>query len=229
MFGEYNDGGAAEDAAKLTRLLATSLAANILAYRDDDERKNDDGLPLHSGDDSVADYLNGLVGPDTLSDASVSVPDVEGLDNNSLASAVRYLGIEPQPFILEAFFAHVYSKANPVLPPINPLDPLQDGPNYVVTTPQVPPTTVIVVQIANPFDRIIDLSDYKLSVYGRTFTFPQGDVLGPAIESRPSTAVVWAMEEEYPSGGNSEFGEDWRNFLDIANGDAGGNDDARTC
>ncbi|MCH8152532.1 MAG: hypothetical protein IH830_09200 [Planctomycetes bacterium] len=184
------------------RKLAAAFTANILAYRDADSN-----APLVD-DPSTPELEIG----------AIPLPEwgMEPEDPNT-----RFLGLERQPFLLEAFIGHVYaSKAIPeILPP--PVDPPQyDGfpGNYVDQGHDQ--TTVVVVQIANPFDQAIDLSQYKLRVFGQELvlsTIPGLPQLQPGTESNPVTAIFYAIDEGL--GAITGFRTKWLNFLDIEGGD----------
>ena len=97
----------------------------------------------------------------------------------------RFIGLERQPFLVEAFIAHVYYKATrPSIPLANPAGPYDEIPLQL----QIPlcagavmfdeggrkwvdagsdQTTIAVVQIVNPFDQRIDLRDYVIELFGQ--------------------------------------------------------------
>jgi len=212
MRGYYDDGqpfadadsNSIDDDIDNTRHLAAGFAANILEYRDADQTARlEDAQPLPQFSDVATDF------------------------------STRYLGLEPQPFIVDAFIAHVYAAESfpdcPTCPtPVSP-SPFPSG-NYV--TDQLDKTTVIAVQIANPFNQPIELlgdvngdgsveSLYRLSVFGQEVdiadpndTVP--DVLPPANENRPSTAIYFAIEEGFDGlSGVDGWRAKWIDYLDI--------------
>jgi hypothetical protein len=172
-FGDFNSVSA--DGLTVTdpnfnklRRLAAGYAANILAYRDADD----------------VTYLNPInaVAPAIPGDA-VPLPQVDDILRDR---RTRFVGLEMQPFLVEAFLAHVYQLA----------EAQWDHEPGVFGEPQVlaghrvlcsglEPSTMVVVQIANPYDRPVTLIEYdangdpvyeagalvskfELSVFGQT-------------------------------------------------------------
>ena len=184
-----------------THRLAASLAANILAYRD-----------LHDPNDDAR-----------LAEA-VAVVGVEGPDIEPLFP--RFLGLERQPFLLEAFIGHVHASAPiPQIPGDDPPPPQYFGHpgNYVNDSHEQ--STIVVVQIANPFDEPVDLSRYKLRVFGQMIDLtgiPDLPLLPAASEKNPATAIFYAIDEAFEHdslGLITDFRAKWRDFLDIEPGD----------
>lgn len=185
-----------------TLRLATAYAANILAFRDDDRIDFDGDFIL----DNVDGFRAAPVFPNPSDPTSVgALPmlfgDGESVDPNNRE---YFLGMEAQPFLLEAFIAHVYADTGVVPPGF-----VRAGENYVDATADQ--TTVVVVQIANPFSRMIDLSNYKLRIFGQDVAL--SGILGPAREEEPRTAIVFSIEDNFD--GNADFKSDWIDFLDI--------------
>jgi hypothetical protein len=133
----------------------------------------------------------------------------------------RFLGLERQPFILEAFIGHVY-KAK-VVPPAGPNSiPYVNAGNNVILENPSRRSTIIVVQLANPFDRSVDLAGYKLFVFGQDLdlsTVGIAATLPPATDDIPRTLVAYAMEATLDG---DPLSVPWRNFLDFENLAAGG-------
>lgn len=190
------------------RRAAAGWAANILAWRDADMDAplwEDDGV-THATTPipELGDYLEGEVAVD----GSVS-PDH------------RFLGMEAQPFLLEAYIAHVYASEEfgPDPPIHKPLYGYSEDANYVDDSHEK--STVIVVQIANPFNRAIDLTNYKIRVGDGEVTL-SGTLL-PCREERPVTGIFYAIEEEFehddPKVGTVNFRADWLDFLDLTSAD----------
>jgi hypothetical protein len=100
-----------------TREMAASYAANILAFRDPDSaapvftQTQTQELPSDSDYDGITEY--GAVRPPILLEeqntAVLVGPDLLPGDGND---DPQYLGMEMQPFILEAFVAHVHKPWN---------------------------------------------------------------------------------------------------------------------
>ena len=185
----YGDGGVN---LNRTRGLAAAFTANILAYRDDD--------------------------------ADAPLAEAVAVDPAFGPTFPRYLGLERQPFLLEAFIGHVHAseEIDEILPP--PPDPPQyfgyPG-NYVDDSHEQ--STIVVVQIANPFDEPLDLSRYKLRVFDQVIDLTGMVLQLPAAsEENPATAIFYAIDEAFEHdslGLITDFGADWRNFLDIEPGD----------
>ena len=146
-----------------------------------------------------------------------------------------FLGIEPQPFLVEVFIGHVYKPY--IVPGTDQLgDPYTDAGDYLLLDPGVPDqhhrSTVVVVQIANPFDVPIDLSDYKITVFGQDFELanavvrdhaagtetPAREILEPGTPERPTTAIYYSIADHLINGGLPGDTK-WKNFLDIDDAD----------
>ena len=249
-FGVYNS--VTDEAYRNTRRLAAAYAANILQWRDSDQDlKLVEAVPLPDV---------GLHQPELYAGGSQPV------DTNQMQMNNRYfLGVEPQPFLLEAFVAHVHSaqeiperdelgipyrdedqEANTVFE--NPYGPCANGTGGAATPQSTPgpndpnwQSTIVVVQIANPFDVPIDLSDYVIDVFGQEFEIadlvgtPTADttqdflaeqlLLPPGTPEAPYTAVFYAMDENISrivqQGASAESSEQdpleqpWIDFLDL--------------
>jgi hypothetical protein len=197
FFGDYDVMPSHANLVKL-RELAAGFTANILAYRD-----RDDFAPLF--DDPATQLVE--VGPVPLPEWGRAPED----------ETRRHLGMERQPFITEAFIGHVYLSSGTV--PANPLSPPNPqfhkvGDNYVVDGD---PSTVVAVQIANPYVRdfndpeyAIDLSNYQLRVAGKTVSLT--GLLPPSTEELPSTATFYSIE---PGFGPNDFTGRWLDFFDL--------------
>ena len=134
------------------------------------------------------------------------------------------LGLERQPFLVEAFIGNLYATReldgefltgigeNSSIKPLNPF--YQEGMRYLDGACNR--TTVVAVQIANPFDKPIpaeELSKYRISVSGRHFplryarpddvsrpTFAELDDVRlprPATENRPSSAIFFLCAPDW--------------------------------
>ncbi|MBT6283205.1 MAG: DNRLRE domain-containing protein [Phycisphaerae bacterium] len=92
---------------------------------------------------------------------------------------------------------------------------------FLVTTDlaECPQETVAVVQLANPFDRAIDLNDFAVEFFGQDLKLEGLNVvLPPATPDNPSTLILYALPEVStiidPDGAH-DFNSEWRDFLDI--------------
>ncbi|MCH8316593.1 MAG: hypothetical protein IIA64_11520, partial [Planctomycetes bacterium] len=132
-FGEYSS--PTDTKLDNARRAAAGLAANIRERRDDDSK---------------------LVLDDAVSLPGISIVDLP--ENRTR----RMLGMERQPFLVEALIAHVH-KAK-IAMASHPPD--IDAFDHVMCRGAAG-TTVVVVQIANPFGSALDLSRFQLSVFGR--------------------------------------------------------------
>ena len=133
-----------------------------------------------------------------------------------------YLGMEKQPFIMEVFHGLVYPRSDFNEAEWNNLIQASGGSGTVPASVELPdgqlgvddggenfvdssskPTSIIAVQIANPYDTPLALGEFRLQYYGKTFNFTAGSlaagygpnpVLPPATLGKPSTAIVYAVE-----------------------------------
>jgi hypothetical protein len=88
-------------------------------------------------------------------------------------------------------------------------------------------STVVVVQIANPFNKSIDLTNYEISVCGQKIQLanpgdsPDLRLLQPALDGRPTTAVFYAIKDGYLEDDPvvpPELEGKWLDFLDLQGG-----------
>ncbi len=171
--------------------MAAAMAANIAAYQDIVEPdpaleglRVSEAVPVRSFDRSV-------VPPQMQSDRTL-----------------RYLGLEMQPFLVEAVIAHVHEA---ILADNNHQNVLEG--HYVVCYTGLGDDnqdSIVVVQIANPFDRAIDLSRFRISVFGQELDLslvPQNMFLAP---NRARTYV------SMPPDGPVVDVAAWRDVLNIA-------------
>ncbi|MBT6165113.1 MAG: DNRLRE domain-containing protein [Phycisphaerae bacterium] len=92
---------------------------------------------------------------------------------------------------------------------------------FIVTddTDECPQETVAFVQLANPFDREIDLNSYAIELFGQEVKLSgENLILPPATEENPATIILYAMPESstiVDPLGTHVFNNDWRDFLDI--------------
>lgn len=88
---------------------------------------------------------------------------------------------------------------------------------------ECPQETIAVVQLANPFDREIDLEDFAVELFGQDFKLEGlGLSLPPATPEHPATLVLYAMPEAstiIDPVGTHDFVAEWQDFLDIEVGD----------
>jgi hypothetical protein len=137
----------ANPAFNKVRRLAAGYAANILAYRDADD----------------ATYLNPVnaVAPVVPGDA-VPLPEIDDIDDIAEIMETQYIGLEMQPFLVEAFLAHVYELEEADWdhePGIFGEPQVHIGDRVLCST--LTPSTIVVVQISNPYDRPIALIEYN--------------------------------------------------------------------
>ena len=182
-----------------TRRLATALAANSLAYRDDD-------TDLEVFDDLTTPGLN---------EGAISLPEVgghSGLSGQLLRDdTVRFAGLERQPFLVEAFIGHVHEGQQAQLHHFGLLDdPEIDAGDYILcsTSPQ---STIVAVEIANPFGQDLSLEQFRLSVFGQDVDFNPVDFI-PAGESR----TFYSMEDAV---GSPIDAAGWKSLLGIDDSD----------
>jgi hypothetical protein len=172
-FGPYTS-PSDEDFESLRRA-AAGLAANLVQYRDDDE-----------------DLL-------TLREA-VRLPAMGALlaDHD-----VRFLGMEPQPFLVEAIVAHVYRSGFTV-----PDGYTNTGHNLVHSDHDQ--STIVVVQVANPFDEEIEeplLERFRLRVFGN-------DVLLTGFGPMPA-GQAWTFYSIEDTLGGEDLDAPWYNQMNL--------------
>ncbi len=233
------------------KMASAGLSANILSYRDNDwvtlanvpnsgvtdpevvAPRFIDIAPLYDQYDFPGQPGNPQDPDDILSTATQQEGAVPlprwgyeaTVQNNVENENLAMLGLERQPFLVEAFIGNLYATReldgefltgigeNSSIKPLNPF--YQEGMRYLDGACNR--TTVVAVQIANPFDKPIpaeELSKYRISVSGRHFplryarpddvsrpTFAELDdlrlPLEPATENRPSSAIFFLCAPDW--------------------------------
>ena len=230
---DTNFGNIATNYYLQTRLMSAGLASNLLAYRDEDDAwRQHSMLPFHYNND---DGIGGT--PRVLSNTPLSAaitPPVLGRQGNDsslpwadipvvgpMGNRIKMLGLEAQPFILEVFIAHVHKAdewgtTTPLFRLVHEtLDTDNDG---VLDCPQ---ETVAVVQLANPFDREIDLTQYDVEFFGQLFPLSTiaNLTLPPGTPNNPTTLILYSINPDSvlnkTNGDVAEFQREWIDFLDI--------------
>ncbi|MCP3905365.1 MAG: hypothetical protein GY715_17190, partial [Planctomycetes bacterium] len=137
----------------------------------------------------------------------------------------RFLGMEIQPFLVEAFIGHVYKTWE--VPDESFIDP---HPSSVLLKTDEDGaemhSSVFVVQIANPYDQPIDFFHnaykYELEAFGEVIDIREAIeqslhrtelALAPARSNRPSTMILYAIGSAPPDSGN--FRNQMIDFLDL--------------
>lgn len=129
--------------------LAAGLAANMLQWRDAD----------------IA-YVS-------LEEDAVRVPLVAGNnvanDFGTYHTTHRYLGMEIQPFLVEAFIGHVYEWRGRLAATNHPVlnGNVVAGDRVIGSNSNQ--HTIVVVQIGNPYSHRLPLADFTIRVYGQDF------------------------------------------------------------
>ena len=244
------------------KMTSAGLSANILSYRDNDwvtlanvpnsgvtdpevvAPRFIDIAPLYDQYDFPGDPGN----PQDPDDVLNTAPQQEGAvplprwgyeataQNNVENENLAMLGLERQPFLVEAFIGNLYATReldgefltgigeNSSIKPLNPY--YQEGMRYVDGACNR--TTVVAVQIANPFDKPIpaeELSKYRISVSGRHFplryarpddvtrpTFAELDdirlPLEPSTENRPSSAIFFLCAPDWDNAWEDQISGD---------------------
>jgi len=93
---------------------------------------------------------------------------------------------------------------------------------YFIVTDDVtecPQETVAVVQLANPFDKEIELNDYTVELFGQEYSFAGTNlVLAPSTPENPTTVMLYSLPVtstiEDPLAVH-DFNTDWIDFLDL--------------
>jgi hypothetical protein len=186
------------------RRLSAGFAANILAWRDQDQ---------------YAPLFDRFGQPNT-----VPLPELGPVAADRQR---QFLGLEPQPFLMEMFIGHVYESW--VIP-----GDATVGPGYLNSGERIfvqdledgssRQSTVVVLQIANPFDTPIYLNDplnkFGIKLLDETtidlYEIAQAlniQYLPPARDDRPSTMILYSIDASLASTAN--FRDQWLDFLDI--------------
>ncbi|MCH7475375.1 MAG: hypothetical protein IIA27_11965, partial [Gemmatimonadetes bacterium] len=176
-FGPY-DSGPLVTGLTFARWLAAGLAANIIESRD-------------------ADSNYGFV-----QNSSVPLPQVGSWDQYL---PLRFLGMEKQPFLVEALIGHVY-KATTIATDIHPGTP-PIAPGHNILCADSPTSTIVVVQVANPFDSVLDVSDFRLDVFGKTVSLNVGGTINPGA-AKTFYAIVNELDGD-------PFHDPWVNALQL--------------
>ncbi len=174
----YFGTGIPADVQQSTRA-AASLAANLLAYRDSDP---DGSGPLLD---------EPLPAPDAVIWADPQVPYIAAQKNG-------YIGLEAQPFLVEAFIAHVYRYFKEAeYDHVTFGDPRILKGDRIVCADSIP-GTIVVVQIANPFDVPVRMGPFALRVFGAEMPLSNPGLLAPAnLPLLPGRArVYYAMVDD---------------------------------
>ncbi|MFK7959434.1 MAG: hypothetical protein AB8G96_02835 [Phycisphaerales bacterium] len=239
----FGDGDLTSDEFEQTRIMAASVAANIMSRRDNDRDRMTFNWTAQADIQNVAPLyselgLNGQVG-------AVSLP---AFDSPTVITdhTERVLGLEVQPFLTEALLCFVHG-ARP-FPPINTVlnedfsYPGSGGTGSVTSDDfrlvddQTGATTVMAFQIANPFHQSIpwnELRKYGFRIKGEFTSFENiynaarlidgtlpvtWDML-PSSRLNPVTATVVVVEDDFePVSGEpvvSGFAASWLDFLDL--------------
>lgn len=249
-------------ALSATKGMAASFAANLLCYRDSAQQVDLWGAassPI-SVDAPLFPSLREAVPWPT--DAAKPMSALPNPPPGGGANAYGFIGIECQPVIQEVFIALVYPAhklqqadfpANPACPTVVvdadgrlPLQVATGGGEFIAAwdpndpTDSGAPAVVCAIQIANPFNKPVKLSEYQLRIQGKggvqVFRFYRNDSsqplldtddevkwgntygpdveLGPCTPEEPRSAIVFAVPDTYPNG--DPFPRDaWLDFLDL--------------
>jgi hypothetical protein len=186
-------------------LAAASLTANMIAYRDNDDdpnNPNDDGRHV----------------PLALEDALFVSP------SGSPTSGKAFVGLEPQPFIVEAFIGHVYEMETIPTQEMASLggSPYLNASNDVIFANDDFNTTVVAVQLMNPFAHPISLEDFEIELFGQRFDLGNANlVLNPTTPEAPYSIVLYAIDETFGGATIPGFQAKWLDFLDLEAADHG--------
>jgi len=177
------------EALDRTRRMAAALTANILEYRDP--------VSQDIGQDPSQELY--------LDKAPIKLgmqPAVDDVNQNALGqdASTRYLGMERQPFLVEALIAHVYQSVDTVPQMLGSNQYTNAGKNLVCGGPFGSPYgTIVAVQVANPYDREFtsqELQSFRLSVFGSS-TAPREINLGASGQPLParSARTYYAVDD----------------------------------
>ena len=220
-------------AIQATKLMALSFATNLMSWRD--------GPRQLGGNFGAADQP---FHPNDLPAISTADGDLAaGFSSIGGTSESRFIGVEKQPFIQEAFIAFVYPPATQSViqqaldaAGVEDCDAASDvlpqctgdpdwGQRLVGYDPAVTathPAVVLAVQLANPYNDPVGLSDFllRLNFANRTVLVPlRGSYgvnaeLGPCTPEEPRSLIVFSVPDIFPDG--RPFPRDaWLDFLDL--------------
>ncbi|MCH7491908.1 MAG: hypothetical protein IID05_14590 [Gemmatimonadetes bacterium] len=176
------------------------MAANIGAYRDsDDDMFESDAVPVRKYE-QVADEMQT---DDTM----------------------RYLGLEAHPFLVEAFIAHVHEGAEAVFNHNQSALPIAIDPGDRVLCFQEDAdprqSTIVVVQIANPFNKPVTLFDsststnyFQLRVYGQPLDM-SAVVQDEELQPNEARTYVSMQTQGVGIGGNPISVTGWEQVLTL--------------
>lgn len=219
-FGSYSSAG--DSSIVDLRRAAASYTANLLARRDADLLYDGAGNFVTTANKApVYDEFGLPIGAATQYDTGQAgaIPLPEWGRNHPLDWRTRFLGMEVQPFLVEAFIADCYEIEDAAVPPPFDTQGLKERTSHEAS--------IAVVQLANPFDRDItweELSKYAIRFLGneiRILNVPSAtDIALPAAtENRPATVTFWQITgaEAWSSASISSLGFQlkWLDFLDL--------------
>ena len=218
--GNFGVGSSDDDKANLRRTyrMAAALTANITDYRDRE-----------------------LGNPDPTVDGTLdrAVPTIVPVHRDYIEADEPefYMGMEAQPFLTEAMIGHIYQgfEYDESAPGLNWGEATTGGIYLFRYDESITPTvsnysSIVVVQLANPFDVAVNLREYRINVFGQTY-----EILDPTDPTAP-VPLHEAIEPIYPDGSNwtrrssptatfiamkREIGEDlnvgskWFDFLEL--------------
>jgi hypothetical protein len=172
-----------DDVQKAERM-ATSMTANILAYRDTDIEPLVLNRAMEWRDPMATDTL-------------------------------RYVGLEAQPFLVEAFIAHVFEYGEQATRMHFGLGDAEliDIDDYILCLTS-DESTIVAVQIANPFDRPVSLDGFVLDVFGQSLDFQLAGLSAQPLA--PGQARTFYSMENDPSE-PVDF-DKWKTLLGIVDG-----------
>lgn len=244
-----------------TKGMAASFAANLLCYRDSTQQVDLWGAassPISVDGPLFPSPREAVAWPVDADKPMSALPDPPSSGSN----AYGFIGIECQPVIQEVFIALVYPPHKlkqtdfpedptcpiPVVPPDGrlPIQAANGGGEFIAAwdpndpTDSGAPAVVCAIQIANPFNKPVKLSEYQLRIQGKggvqLFRFYRNDrsqplldtnddvkwgntygpdvELGPCTPEEPRSAIVFAVPDTFPNG--DPFPRDaWLDFLDL--------------
>lgn len=181
-----------------TQRLSAGLAANIHAYRDDNYDPDTDE-PNDPGEDYT--HLENRFDFVPVPVIGGGVPDSIG----SFEADVRMMGLEKQPFLVEAFLGHLYESTR-VAPP----GYTNTGENLVFSEGYL--NTLVAIEIGNPFGTPLKLSDASGQSWFRLKVFASD---GNPVGTYNLTGQIPAGEARVLLSTNGEDETAWRNAFHI--------------
>lgn len=191
-----------------TRRLAASLAANTLAYRSNDRVRLTDRilLPAHGQVESALGMGGETVAP--VFEEGRLEPTMPGGPPPTDNVEIGHIALDYQPFLVEAMIAHLHEGIF-----IFEGEYMDFEEGYYHCQPKN--VTMIMVEIANPFDVPISLEDFRITVFGEPLNL--NDLSGPGqlILEPHQSRVFYSIPEVSVEESVTVDVDQWREHFDL--------------